>query len=130
MTERRLSPAERQRRLERCQADYDAVKARVADIVDIGFVCEGSLVERYSTCSTPNCRCADPARRHGPYWQLSWKENGRTVSRPLPAEEATLYREWIANRRHLEALLAEMRRLSLQATEHLATQAGFTLLAA
>ncbi|MGH9185116.1 MAG: DUF6788 family protein [Acidimicrobiales bacterium] len=123
MTERRLSSAERQRRLERRQSDYDAVKARVAEI---GFVCEGSLVERYTTCNKPGCRCADPARRHGPYWQLSWKEGGRTVSRLLPAEEAALYREWIANRRRLEALLAEMRRLSRQATEHLAAQAGFT----
>ena len=122
MNERRLSAAERQRQLERCRADYDAAKARVGEI---GFVCEGSLVERYTTCNNPNCRCADPSRRHGPYWQLSWKEGGRTVSRLLPAEEAALYRDWIANRRRLEALLAELRQLSRQATEYVATEAGF-----
>jgi len=48
------------------------------------------------------------------------------VSRLLPAEEAALYREWIANRRRLDALLAEMRQLSRQATEYEAEQAGFT----
>lgn len=123
MTRRRISPAELERRLERCRADYEAVKAR---IVDVGFICEGSLVERYTSCNNPNCRCADPKRRHGPYHQLSWKEDGRTVSRLLSAEEARLYREWIANRRRLESVLKEMRDLSRQAGEYMVTQAGRT----
>jgi len=121
MAGRRLSAEERQRRLARCRAEYDALKARIADV---GFVCEGSLVERYTSCHNPNCRCADPQRRHGPYWQLSWKEGGRTVSRLLSMEAAVLYREWIDNRRHLDALLAEMRTLSRQAGEYLAEEAG------
>ncbi len=121
MPGRRLSAAERERRLARCRAEYEAAKARIADI---GFTCEGSLVERYTSCHNPNCRCADPTRRHGPYWQLSWKQDGRTVSRLLSEEAAALYREWIANRRRLEDLLAEMRRLSRQAGEYIAEQAG------
>ena len=95
--------------LERLRADYEATKARLAEI---GFTCEGSVVERYTTCKNPNCRCADPDQRHGPYWQMSWKQNGKTVSKILPAQDAVLYREWIANRRALEAVLNEMRDIS------------------
>jgi hypothetical protein len=100
--------------LARLTADYEAAKARLAEI---GFTCEGSLIERYTSCKNPNCRCVNPDQRHGPYWQISWKEAGKTVSKMLPAEDAALYREWIANRRALEAVLNEMRDISHAAAE-------------
>ena len=121
MAKRRLSPQELARRLDRCRADYEAAKARVADV---GYICEGSLVERYTSCGNPNCRCADPKGRHGPYYQLSWKEAGTTVSRLLSAEDARLYREWIANRRRLESALEDMKDLSRRAGEYLLATEG------
>jgi hypothetical protein len=45
--------------------------------------------------------------------------------RPRDHELAALYREWVDNRRALEAVLAEMRDLSREAGEHLAAEAGF-----
>jgi hypothetical protein len=91
---------------------------------DSSIRCEGSLACRYRTCNNPNCRCADPDQRHGPYWQLSWKQAGTTVSRNLPAVDAALYRQWIANRRTLEQILDEMRDLSRQAGEHTLASRG------
>jgi hypothetical protein len=116
MTERRPSQAELKRRLERLSADYEAAKAKLAEI---GFTCEGSLIERYTTCNNANCRCSDPEQRHGPYWQLSWKQAGKTVSKLLPADDAALYQQWIDNRRRLEAALEQMRDLSHQAGEQI-----------
>jgi hypothetical protein len=107
--------------LERVRADYQAAKARLAQI---GFTCEGSLLQRYTSCKNPNCRCADPDQRHGPYWQISWKQNGKTVSKILPAEDAALYQEWIANRRTLEQILNEMRDLSHDAAQQLLADRG------
>jgi hypothetical protein len=121
MARRRLSPEEVERRLAEVRRRYEAAKARIAEV---GFVCEGSLVERYTSCHNPNCHCADPERRHGPYWQLSWKEDGRTVSRLLSEDAAALYREWVANRRHLASVLVEMRSLSREAGQYLADEAG------
>jgi hypothetical protein len=121
MDESRLSETEIERRLAACRARYAAAKSALADV---GFTCEGSLVERYTCCNNPNCHCADPNQRHGPYYQLSWKEAGKTVSRLLSGEEAALYREWIDNRRHLESVLQEMRDLSRQADEYLLAKAG------
>ena len=121
MTGRRLSQAELARRLERCEADYARLKAQIADV---GFICEGSLNEVYTSCRNPSCRCADPAKRHGPYWQLTWKQAGKTTTRRLSAEEADLYRSWIANRRALAQIVAQMHAVSRRAGEHLAAHAG------
>jgi hypothetical protein len=117
----RARHSDHERRLEALRADYEAAKARLADV---GFTCEGSLVERYTSCHNPRCRCADPTQRHGPYWQLSWKQDGRTISRIISAEEAERYQEWIANRRRLEQTLTQMRDISRQAAAQLAAEAG------
>ena len=124
MTGPRLSRSELEARIAACELGYQAVKARVADV---GFICQGSLVERWTRCGKPNCRCAEPAGRHGPYCQLSWKEHGRTVSRRLRADEARLYREWIANRHQLDALINEMKTLSRQAGQDILKTAATTV---
>jgi hypothetical protein len=124
MTEPRLSDPQLQGALEQCRADYEAAKAALGEI---GFICEGSLAEIHTCCRNPNCRCADPARRHGPYWQLTWKEAGKTVSRRLSAEEARLYREWIDNRRALESVIQQMQAISRRADESLLADIGRAL---
>ncbi len=116
MTEQRPSKAQLNRRLQRVSRDYEAAKARLAEV---GFTCEGSLAELYTSCGNPNCRCHNPDQRHGPYWQLTWKEAGKTVTRRLSADDAALYRQWIANRRQLETVLDQMRDLSRQAGEYI-----------
>jgi hypothetical protein len=124
MAEPRLSDPQLQARLDRCQADYQAAKAKLAEV---GFICEGSLSQIRTCCRNPNCRCSDPDRRHGPYWQLTWKEAGKTVSRRLSADEARLYREWINNRRKLESVIVEMQAVSRRAGECLLADIGKTL---
>jgi hypothetical protein len=121
MTEPRLSKAELKRRLQRLSRDYEKVKTRLADV---GFICQGSLAELYTSCGNPNCRCRNPDQRHGPYSQLTWKQDGKTVTRRLSTEDAALYREWIANRHQLEAVLEQMRDLSRQAGEYILTAKG------
>jgi hypothetical protein len=121
MAKRRISQAASARAVEQCRRDYDALKAQLAEV---GFICEGSLVQLYTSCGKPTCRCADPNRRHGPYYQLSWKEAGKTVSRRLSADEARLYREWIANRQRLQSVVTQMQGLSRRAGEYLLADIG------
>ena len=121
MTEPPPSKAQLKRRLERVTRDYEAAKARLAEV---GFTCEGSLAELYTSCGNPNCRCQDPNQRHGHYWQLTWKEAGKTITRRLSADDAQLYQQWIANRHQLEAVLERMRDLSRQADEYILAANG------
>ena len=93
-------------RIERAEEKYRGLAAKLATV---GFISPGSLVSRMTLCGKPGCHCqADPPHRHGPYFQWSRAVSGRTVSRRLSEEEAALYREWIDNRRQVEAILAEM----------------------
>lgn len=112
-----MADPQRRAQLRRCQTEYARLKARLREV---GFICEGSLVERWMPCGKPNCACAtNRARRHGPYFQLSWKERGKTISRRLPPEHAALYRQWVANRQRLQAIIQQMQQVSQKARGHL-----------
>ncbi|MGH9190561.1 MAG: DUF6788 family protein [Acidimicrobiales bacterium] len=107
-------------RLETYERKY---RALAADLAEIGFISPGSLVLRETTCGKPGCRCGgDPPRRHGPYYQWSRAIAGKTVSRRLDEREADLYRDWIANRHHLESIVTEMEKISAAAGEILLRQ--------
>jgi len=91
----------------------------------IGFIRGGSLVSRTTSCGKPGCRCkADPPQRHGPYYQWSRAIAGKTISRRLNQAEADLYRDQIANRRHLEQIITQMEEVSAAATEILLRQSS------
>jgi hypothetical protein len=78
----------------------------------------GSITRRYTVCGTPGCHChADPPQRHGPYYQWTAKENGKTVTRRLSTQEAKLYQEWIANDRRMRRLIGQMRQVAAKAGE-------------
>ena len=109
-------------RLERYERAY---RALAAELAGLGFISQGSVVVRYTSCGKPGCRCqADPPRRHGPYYQWSRAVAGKTVSRRLTESEAELYRSWIANRRRLEEIVARMEQISAAAGELLLRQAS------
>ena len=109
-------------RLERYERSY---RALAAELASLGFISQGSVVVRYTSCGKPGCRCqGDPPRRHGPYYQWSRAVAGKTVSRRLTEGEAELYRGWIANRRRLEEIVARMEQISAAAGELLLRQAS------
>jgi len=93
-------------------------QALAARLGQVGFAVSGSLTRRYTRCGKPGCRCqADPPRPHGPYYQLTRKVAGKTITTRLTASQAARYTEWIANQRELRRLIAEMEDISRQAAE-------------
>jgi hypothetical protein len=109
-------------RLERCEDKY---RSLTAELAEVGFISSGSVVLRETSCGKSGCRCqGDPPRWHGPYYQWSRAVAGKTVSRRLSRAEAELYREWIANRRELERIVAEMEQVSAAARKFLLRQAS------
>lgn len=102
--------------------DLDTLRRRyhelAAHLSQLGFISPGSLTHRHTYCGKPGCRCqADPPQPHGPYWQLTRKIAGKTVTTRLSAAQAARYAEWIDNQRELRSLIAEMEQISGQAAD-------------
>ena len=109
-----------QARLRAYQRRYRALAKQLADV---GYITSGSVASRYNKCGKPTCACHnDPPTLHGPYWQWTAKVDGKTVNRRLTEQQAALYNEWIANDRHVRALLAQMRAVAAKATELILTE--------
>ena len=103
----------------------EELRVLAGKLAGVGFMSQGSVVHRYTRCAAPGCRChGDPPRPHGPYWQWSTAVGGRTVTRRLTEEQAALYKEWIANRKHALEILGQIEELSRRAGEILLQEAG------
>ena len=100
-------------------AEYAQLKTQIGAL---GYAVPGTISQRYTICTSRGCHCrADPPQRHGPYWQYTRTLGGKTVTRRITAAQAERYREWIANRRRLDHLTADLDRLSRQAIETILT---------
>lgn len=99
--------------LRRYQQEYQRLKRHLEDV---GYICLGSITQRWMTCGTPSCAChRDPKRRHGPYYQWTRKVGGRTEARWLDDSLVQLYQEGIRNHQRLDAIVEKMRAVSLNA---------------
>lgn len=80
------------------------------------YFCKGTVLKRLMKCGKAQCACRrDPAKRHGPYFEWTYKAKGKTVNVKLTAETAPLYTAAAQQYRKLKALLSRLERLSLAA---------------
>jgi len=70
-------------------------------------------------CGKAQCACAsDPSKRHGPYFELTYKANGKTVNVKLSPEAAPLYTAAAKQYRKLKTLLNRLDKLSKNILHH------------
>ena len=75
--------------------------------------CKGTVLKRMMKCGKAQCACAsDATKRHGPYFELTYKANGKTVNVKLSAEAAPLYKAAAQEYRKLKSLLNRLDKLS------------------
>jgi hypothetical protein len=80
------------------------------------YFCKGTVLKRMMKCGKAQCAChRDPAKRHGPYFEWTYKANGKTVNVKLTPETAPLYTAASQQYRSLKTLLNRLERLSLTA---------------
>lgn len=94
------------------------------ELEQLEFFVKGTVLKRMIRCGRPQCAChRDPAKRHGPYFEWTYKANGKTVNVKLTAQSAPLYQAAAKQHRRLKTLLSRLERLSRTALAHLAKQA-------
>lgn len=84
-------------------------------IAALGPVLQGTITERTIVREDP--RAPGKTKEYGPYYQWTWKREGKTVTVNLSASQAKIYRKAIEENKQLEQLLEQLRQTSLQLLE-------------
>jgi hypothetical protein len=92
-----------------------------AELGHIEYFSKGTVLARMIKCGKPQCACrTKPSKRHGPYYEWTYKEQGKTVNVRLSAEAAPIFQASAKQYRKLKSLLTRMEKLSRQAISKLA----------
>ena len=91
--------------------------ARLDQLLQTPSVLRGSCSRVFTRCGKPNCWCAQSAKGH-PHARITWSENGKLITRKVPAEQlehvrrlTANYRQFRATRRQLTAAQTRLRSL-------------------
>ena len=85
----------------------------------IEYFCKGTVLKRMMKCGKAQCACAtDATKRHGPYFELTYKASGKTVNVKLSPAAAPLYRAAAQQYRKLKTLLNRLDKLSKTILRH------------
>jgi hypothetical protein len=88
---------------------------------ELSYFCKGTVLKRMMKCGQQRCAChQDPAKRHGPYFEWTYKIKGKTINRRLRPEEVPAYEAAIEQYRKLQSILVQMEELSRDAVARLA----------
>ena len=87
------------------------------EISSLGPLRPGSLSRQYNVCGNPTCRCkADPAQRHGPYYQLSYKHQRKSSSEFVREPDVAQVEQQLRNYQRLRELVDEWIGLNIART--------------
>jgi uncharacterized protein DUF6788 len=97
----KISPAQRKRRIVTLERQIAKVKGELAELGDLR---PGSLSEQYNVCGTPGCQCkADPPKKHGPYYQLSYTRKGKSSTRFVRPQDLAMVKRQQKNYQRLRS---------------------------
>jgi hypothetical protein len=83
------------------------------------YFCKGTLLKRMMKCGKAQCACRqDPAKRHGPYFEWTYKAKGKTVNVKLTRDVMPMFRAASHQYRKLRSLLNRLETLSQTVLRH------------
>jgi len=85
----------------------------IAEIASMPHLLHGSLVERFSGCSRPNCRCKE-GHLHGPRTYLSVYHDGRQCQKYIRNSQVSAAKEGIDAYRRLREVVNEITRINVE----------------
>ena len=98
---------ESKQNVQKLRQRYQRLATRLAKA---GPIVQGTITER--TIATQDPRDKARTKTIGPYYQWTFKRDGKTVTVNLSASQAKTFQRAIDNNRKLEAIIKEMRTLS------------------
>jgi hypothetical protein len=111
----------------RSEANQQRFRQALQELQQLDYFLKGTVLKGMMKCGRPQCACRrDPAKRHGPYFEWTYKVKGKTVNVKLSPQAAPNYKAATKQHRKLKIVLARLERLSKTALAHLAKQADNT----
>ena len=96
-----------------------------ADLAKIEYFSKGTVLARMVRCGKPQCACRkEPSRRHGPYYEWTYKARGKTVTVRLSSETAPFFQAAARQYRKVKAILNRLEKLSRQVLAKLVKDAA------
>jgi hypothetical protein len=111
-----IRPVERNASLERYTQRFLELRR---GLEQIEYFCKGTVLKRMMKCGKARCACAsDPTKRHGPYFELTYKAKRKTINVKLSPEAAPLYKAAAQQYHRLKTLLNRLDKLSKTILRH------------
>jgi hypothetical protein len=86
---------------------------------ELDYFCKGTLLKRMMKCGKAQCACRqDPAKRHGPYFEWTYKSKGKTVNVKLTRDVMPMFHAASHQYRKLKSLLNRLENLSQAVLRH------------
>jgi len=86
---------------------------------ELEYFCKGTLLKRMMKCGKAQCACRrDPTKRHGPYFEWTYKAKGKTVNVKLTRDVMPVFRAASHQYRKLRSLLNRQETLSQTVLRH------------
>lgn len=79
----------------------------------LAHILHGSWVERYSTCSRPNCKCQG-GEKHGPRYYLVVNEDGRQRQKYIPKSQVSAAREGVEEHHRMREIAKRITEINLK----------------
>ena len=85
------------------QRQIESVKRKLAALRDLR---PGTLSTQYNVCGSPGCQCkAQPPKKHGPYYQVSFTRKGKSSSKFIRKEDLASIKRQIRNYQQMKELV-------------------------
>ena len=102
-------------KIRKLQRQIQSIKKELMALEDLR---PGTLSKQYNVCGSPGCRCkANPPKKHGPYYQLSWTRNAKSTTRFVRQTYVPQVRREVKNYQRLQSLVTHWVDLSAQICE-------------
>ncbi len=98
----------------------EAIEKKIAkvklELTSLGDMHPGSLTQQYNVCGVKNCKCKDKEnpQKHGPYYQLSFTNKGKSSSRFIKKENLAECKKLIDNYQKFKGITVKWKELSVE----------------
>ena len=99
-------------KIQSLQRKIERIKKSLAALGDLR---PGALTQQYNVCGNPRCRCkANPPKKHGPYYQLSWTRKRKSTTRFVRKHQLPSVRSQVRNYKRLQDLVDQWVEASIE----------------